>query len=1139
MKPNRLLCAVVSAFAFACAKGKQQGTLVFLSQPVSTYEGEILAPVVVEVRDSAGKAVSATSVAITLSGAGVAGTLMASTVNGRATFSDLHIDAPTTGAILTASALSVVSSQSSTFDVKPLDLQFDVAPPAQVVVGAVNPIQVSFRNPAGQVVSVSRDVTLSLEPAGGTLSGTTTQTAASGVASFNDVAFQTPGTWTLRATAPNATSVTAMVTVLNSTQPQPPPPPTLAFVAQPVTTYQGEILAPIAVELRDGSGNLVTTTTSITLSAAPVAGTLTVQTVNGRATFSDLHVDAPAQALVLTASGGGAAAVSSTPFDVLALTLRFDVAPPFQVYTGDVNPMQVSFRGPLGEIAPIARAVTLSLTPAGVLAGTTTQTSVSGVASFNDVSVMSAGSFAIDATAANAAGASTLVDAVNRPPTLAFVAQPVTTYQGEILAPVAVELRDGMGTLVSTATAISLSGAPVGGTLTVMTVNGRATFSDLHVDAAAQGLVLTAGGGGAAPVNSTAFDIKALALNFDVAPPLHESPGDVNPIQVSFRGPAGEVAPIARAVTLSLLPSGNLSGTTTRTSVSGVASFNDVAITTPGTYSMQAAAANAAAATTPIDSPYTDTEVEPNDTPQTAQVIRQGYPMTGTLPTGDVDWYRFHATAGQILTASTYAGRFDPTHWNNDIRLRLVAPDGTSELWRTDSSCVGSGAAQVCGFEDTTRIDRGFSGVRIAADGDYYLVVAPHDTVSGRYALLFTLANPPTNLQLESESPNGGGNDTQATAQPIVPGVVSGFFEGGSAGVDYYKISVTAPTRVRLDLNAGRNGAANGAGDYWDTKLNIESAAGGLWTNDDTFFFDSSADYVVTTPGDYYVKLYPCCDSAPSPYLLTYQADAWAPTPESETNLSVGTAMRVAYGQSFGGTFSAKDSRWFAFSGSAGDRVRLRVFDQNNLQGTGAWTTPAFYDATGATKLAAADEGQPYHVIQALLPADGTYTIRVDNGGTTGQFGLMLELIGQTTREVEPNDDLAHATPFPASGQVWGAIGTPGDNDVYSLQATAGQLISVSLFANGGNMNIDYLYSGYGSTLAPRLAIVDAAGNPVVSVGIDQPQPYAESAVRPDPTIEASFVASATGTYYAIVTDVKATSGDPTRFYVLQMLQNQ
>jgi hypothetical protein len=727
-------------------------------------------------------------------------------------------------------------------------------------------------------------------------------------------------------------------------------------------------------------------------------------------------------------------------------------------------------------------------------------------------------------------------------PRLVFASQPASTFQGEVLALVAVELRDDGGKLVTTGNSqVTVSGAGVAGTLTVSLSGGRATFSDLHVDSAAQGATLSASLAGQAALVSSLFDVKALTLHFDVAPPAGAFAGDMNPIQVSFRGPDNQVAPIARAVTISLQPSGTLSGTLKQSSVAGLATFSDVAFAAAAAgLSLRATADNVTQIDAALQPGYTTTEIEPldksapgavtNDTFGTAEAIRAGVAVVGTLPAGDVDWYKFNATAGQILTASTYVGRFDPTKWDSDVRLRLVAPDGTSELWRNENGSPWGGY-----------MDRGFSQVVIPATGQYYLVTEIDGaTITGRYALLFTLAN--ANLQVETEAVTGGGNDTRATAQAIVPGTVSGFYEGT---LDYYKITIAAPTRVRLELNGGRNGYAGGGSAYWDSSMSLEDGAGdlttsgtALWNNDDSIFWDSTVDYVLTTPGDYYVRVDKCCSNGPTPYLLTYDAQPWSVTADPGTNLSPGAAMPVAYGQTFGGAYAASDVRYYKLTGKAGDRVRLREFDSSWLDGTAAVISVQVLDALAAP-LTEVEQTYPYHLLQTILAADGDYTIAVTNGTTAGNVGLMLELIGQTAREAEPNDDAAHATPFPAEGHVSGAIGAPGDQDQYSLHAEAGQLVSVSLFASGGAMNAEWIYSSYGSNLVPHLEIRDGAGSTLVLVGRDQAQPYAESVVRPIPSIEASFVAPAAGTYYAVVTNADPTVGDATYTYSLDLLYNQ
>ena len=114
---------------WACGGGETTGPagrqLGFGVQPTDAIAGEPFAPAMqVQVRDANGNVVSTASDVVTLAlganpgGATLSGTLMVTAVNGIASFSDLAIDKGGSGYTLTATAGSLASATSTTFDVR-------------------------------------------------------------------------------------------------------------------------------------------------------------------------------------------------------------------------------------------------------------------------------------------------------------------------------------------------------------------------------------------------------------------------------------------------------------------------------------------------------------------------------------------------------------------------------------------------------------------------------------------------------------------------------------------------------------------------------------------------------------------------------------------------------------------------------------------------------------------------------------------------------------------------------------------------------------------------------------------------------------------------------------------------------------
>lgn len=223
-------------------------------------------------------------------------------------------------ATITATAGSVASS----------GLAVTVTPgaPAQVAVTiqpagaavaqtfAIQPV-VEIQDGNGNLVpSSTLPITVTLASGGGVLSGTTTVTAAAGVAKYTDLSLSgAVGPRTLSFVATGLSTGTSSSFVL-----APGAPAQLLITRQPVG---GAVSAPLltqpVVELRDVAGNLATTastpvTASVTFGGGTVGGTSSVVPISGVARFTDLSISGPVGDRELTFSVAGAPAVTSTRF---------------------------------------------------------------------------------------------------------------------------------------------------------------------------------------------------------------------------------------------------------------------------------------------------------------------------------------------------------------------------------------------------------------------------------------------------------------------------------------------------------------------------------------------------------------------------------------------------------------------------------------------------------------------------------------------------------------------------------------------------------------------------------------------------------------------------------------------------------
>jgi Bacterial pre-peptidase C-terminal domain len=665
---------------------------------------------------------------------------------------------------------------------------------------------------------------------------------------------------------------------------------------------------------------------------------------------------------------------------------------------------------------------------------------------------------------------------------------------------------------------------------------------------------------------TTAGTTPGLFLRVDVFP--YALVNDTFPVIVSIRNSAGQLMNVAGNITISLSTNptaATLLGSAIKAPTNGVARF-DVSIAKPGQgYVIKASQGPAGTATSALFNVDYSQNGVPGTTTSTAAVISPKVPLFASMAPGDVHYYKFSATAGQHLTVSSYANRLDNPNWDTSLRVRLLAPDGTTEIAR---------AAGING--DGPGVDNGLLLVRLPQDGDYYLVCDADNSgfQAGTYALLTTLVvDPGISLQKETEAWGATGvNDTIATAQKLSAGTMYGHYDStatGGATSDFYAITIVNPVRVRVDLNAARSGAPYGDRP-WVGRLELQDSTGAvLWGNDRSYGLDPAIDYVITKAGTYYVRVTTSNvqpNAYSSPYFLNYASTPYTAVAETATNTTTAGATTVAYNSDVTGTFAGPGTHWFAFGGTAGDVVRLIVQDRTVLQGATLGLPPpaqapapvaptsdmSFVQADGVTVLPAATSPMDatkslLNYRQTILPSTATYFVRVQSN-TAGKFGLRLEKVTATGREVEPNDTAATATVMPASNWVSGTIGTTGEQDHFRVHAdAAGQLVTVSVLAANG-AGLGSFLSDWGSSLIPSIEIRDAAGNLLSATSADRKGAtnFAETLQHPlvaqisnvPPTVQTSFRAPAAADFDVMVTDADGQGG-ANYFYALQVGKNQ
>src|SRR5947208_10285930 len=230
---HRLVAGVLALGALvSCQVGKlfQDGgsdpaaaRLEFAAPPNGTA-GEPLSPAVrVSAIDSSGSVDTAFHGTVTLTlgehpeGAALRGTRILDAVRGVASFADLSINRAGTGYTLVATATGVRGATSPAFAVAPATaarLAFTAQPHTATVDSVLKPpAQVTALDSLGNVAtSFAADVTVALaaNASGGTLGGTTTVPATSGVATFADISVNRAGKgYRLTASAGQLTGATS------------------------------------------------------------------------------------------------------------------------------------------------------------------------------------------------------------------------------------------------------------------------------------------------------------------------------------------------------------------------------------------------------------------------------------------------------------------------------------------------------------------------------------------------------------------------------------------------------------------------------------------------------------------------------------------------------------------------------------------------------------------------------------------------------------------------------------------------------------------------------------------------------------------------------------------------------------------
>lgn len=635
--------------------------LSFNIQPSTNCNGGTLNNFSISMRDIYGNTiVTSGSFTVTLSVTGTSSgaTVTPNTAFGNAgttgTISGYTFTAPFAGlyeiVATTNYAGTDLSGTSATFvfDVRSIDIN-DPTIPAIVCVNPMGPIQYGLFDACVQPLPMtSATITATLSGPTTGVTGNVTTATNNWTGFFTDLRITDPipGIYTLTFTTATYTSATVSTSssfVVDAVQ--------MAFTTQPATSCVSSVLPDFVIELRDNCGSLIHTNATVSI-AANGGATLTpnqVSAVNGVATFSGVtFMTSTTGSYTITATAanwsGTILSTTSNPFIVDANHVDFAGPVPTAIPCGTTTNFVATFRDNCENLVTSTTGdITVSIDNGGMLNGSTsvTVTSVGGVATFTGVTVngLVGTTYTLTATAVNTTGATivgstTITITPGVPAEIVFSVEPSTTGIAgvNLVTTPQISVLDACGNVVPTAVyqvSYSLDPASTNTTATVnvqptnglVTVNGNSTFTGLNIErtgtyylrAVANFVSYTPPAGyGPAPTQLSATSSSvvilpnvAYKLSVVTNPPLTNlantffTTATVVEVQDQFGNQVTTES--GRTISMAIAsgtPGASLTGTTSTTTVNGVATFSALKIDKVGTYTLSANSSGLTSATT-------------------------------------------------------------------------------------------------------------------------------------------------------------------------------------------------------------------------------------------------------------------------------------------------------------------------------------------------------------------------------------------------------------------------------------------------------------------------------------------------------------------------------------------------------------
>ncbi len=321
-------------------------------------------------------------------------------------------------------------------------------------------------------------------------------------------------------------------------------------------------------------------------------------------------------------------------------------------------------------------------------------------------------------------------------------------------------------------------------------------------------------------------------------------------------------------------------------------------------------------------------------------------------------------------------------------------------------------------------------------------------------------------------------NDTLATAYDLSTKEIIWLSNINGLGIqadsDWYKISVTAGyERVLIDCRFAHSSG--------DIDIQLYNASGSLLTSSRSLNNNEFIDYKVSSSGIYYIRVF--YGNAGNTYDLWW--DDLQP-PVADDNYEENDTMATAYDlsnsetvwlSSINGYGIQGDDDWYKIYITTGyERLLLNC----NFTHTDGNIDIAVYNSAG-TLIRSSTTLTDNETIDFLLPASGTYYIRVYNGNARNTYNLQWDdLIASSADDTyEQNDFIDESYDFSNRENTWlhtiDGYGIQSDDDWFKIDVTSGfqrVLVDCRFFHADGDIDIT-LYDASGNYLTSSNSITD------------------------------------------------------------------